>query len=113
MKYIPIIAFLILSMSSSCVPKKEINDTKLISVSILPQKYFVEQIKIQLDSWREKLEGFKAENKKVVIWGGGSKCHRRWCIDKACRSNRSEDIHRPLRRERGVGQLERPGGYHP
>ncbi len=36
-------------------------------------KFFVEQIKIQLDSWREKLEGFKAENKKVVIWGGGSK----------------------------------------
>lgn len=36
-------------------------------------RYFVEQIKIQLDSWREKLEGFKAENKKVVIWGGGSK----------------------------------------
>jgi len=36
-------------------------------------KYFVEQIKIQLDGWREKLEGFKAENKKVVIWGGGSK----------------------------------------
>ena len=36
-------------------------------------KFFVEQIRIQLDSWREKLEGFKADNKKVVIWGGGSK----------------------------------------
>ncbi len=34
---------------------------------------FVEKIKIQLEGWKEKLEGFKAENKKVVIWGGGSK----------------------------------------
>lgn len=35
--------------------------------------FFVEQIKLQLNDWRKKLEGFKEEGKKVVIWGGGSK----------------------------------------
>ncbi|MBE0655222.1 MAG: SAM-dependent methyltransferase, partial [Bacteroidales bacterium] len=34
---------------------------------------FVEKINIQLGEWREKLTKFKEENKKVVIWGGGSK----------------------------------------
>jgi SAM-dependent methyltransferase len=35
---------------------------------------FVEKINVQLGDWREKLIRFKEENKKVVIWGGGSKC---------------------------------------
>lgn len=34
---------------------------------------FVEKINAQLGDWREKLLGYKEENKKVVIWGGGSK----------------------------------------
>jgi SAM-dependent methyltransferase len=34
---------------------------------------FVEKINIQLGEWREKLSRYKKENKKVVIWGGGSK----------------------------------------
>ena len=34
---------------------------------------FVEKINIQLGEWRTKLKKFKEENKKVVIWGGGSK----------------------------------------
>lgn len=34
---------------------------------------FVEKINAQLGDWREKLLGYKKENKKVVIWGGGSK----------------------------------------
>jgi len=34
---------------------------------------FVDKIRVQLGGWREKLEGFKEQNKKVVIWGGGSK----------------------------------------
>ncbi|WP_372845980.1 class I SAM-dependent methyltransferase [Pontiella sp.] len=36
-------------------------------------KHFVEQINIQLGGWRERLLRFKAEGKKVVVWGGGSK----------------------------------------
>jgi SAM-dependent methyltransferase len=36
-------------------------------------KHFVEQINIQLGEWRERLLRFKAEGKKVVVWGGGSK----------------------------------------
>lgn len=36
-------------------------------------KVFVEQINLQLAEWREKLNRFKAEGKKVVVWGGGSK----------------------------------------
>ena len=36
-------------------------------------KHFVEQINIQLGQWRERLSGFKAAGKKVVVWGGGSK----------------------------------------
>ena len=36
-------------------------------------KEFVEKINIQLGEWKEKLTKFKEENKKVVIWGGGSK----------------------------------------
>ena len=36
-------------------------------------RFFVEEIRIQLDDWREKLNRFKDEGKKVVIWGGGSK----------------------------------------
>jgi SAM-dependent methyltransferase len=36
-------------------------------------KLFVEKIEVQLDEWRDKLLKFKEEEKKVVIWGGGSK----------------------------------------
>jgi hypothetical protein len=36
-------------------------------------KVFVDKIKVQLEDWKAKLSGFKEENKKVVIWGGGSK----------------------------------------
>jgi hypothetical protein len=36
-------------------------------------KEFVEKINIQLGEWEEKLLQYKKENKKVVIWGGGSK----------------------------------------
>lgn len=36
-------------------------------------KQFVEKINTQLGEWRAKLEQFKAEGKKVVVWGGGSK----------------------------------------
>lgn len=35
---------------------------------------FSVKIREQLDSWREKLQHYKASNKKVAIWGGGSKC---------------------------------------
>jgi len=34
---------------------------------------FVEKINIQLGEWRDRLEGYKSEGKKVVVWGGGSK----------------------------------------
>lgn len=34
---------------------------------------FVERIKVQLADWQERLSRFKAEGKKVVVWGGGSK----------------------------------------
>lgn len=34
---------------------------------------FVEKINVQLAEWRERLTRFKAEGKKVVVWGGGSK----------------------------------------
>jgi hypothetical protein len=34
---------------------------------------FAEKISIQLAEWRARLEQFKAEEKKVVVWGGGSK----------------------------------------
>ena len=36
-------------------------------------KDFVEKINVQLGEWRKKLTRFKEQNKKVVIWGGGSK----------------------------------------
>jgi SAM-dependent methyltransferase len=36
-------------------------------------RIFVEKINAQLTEWRERLEAFKAEGKKVVVWGGGSK----------------------------------------
>lgn len=36
-------------------------------------KTFVTQINEQLGSWRERLLRYKAEGKKVVVWGGGSK----------------------------------------
>ncbi len=35
--------------------------------------FFVEQINRQLAQWRERLEGYKAAGRKVVVWGGGSK----------------------------------------
>jgi SAM-dependent methyltransferase len=34
---------------------------------------FVITINVELDKWRERLQKMKNENKKVVIWGGGSK----------------------------------------
>jgi len=34
---------------------------------------FVQKISIQLQEWRDRLLTFKREEKKVVIWGGGSK----------------------------------------
>jgi len=34
---------------------------------------FETKINGQLSSWRTKLEGMKNQNKKVVVWGGGSK----------------------------------------
>jgi SAM-dependent methyltransferase len=34
---------------------------------------FTTKIKEQLQNWTDLLSGFKKENKKVVIWGGGSK----------------------------------------
>ncbi len=36
-------------------------------------KEFVIKINIQLSEWRQRLTGYKAAGKKVVIWGGGSK----------------------------------------
>ncbi|MCF7816559.1 MAG: methyltransferase domain-containing protein [Kiritimatiellales bacterium] len=36
-------------------------------------RVFVEKINTQLGEWRERLERFKADGKKVVVWGGGSK----------------------------------------
>lgn len=36
-------------------------------------KIFVEKINLQLGEWRDRLSRFKAEGKKVVVWGGGSK----------------------------------------
>jgi hypothetical protein len=36
-------------------------------------KQFVAQINIQLAEWRERLTRFKQEDRKVVVWGGGSK----------------------------------------
>jgi len=36
-------------------------------------KEFVQKINIQLGEWRKRLLKYKKENKKVVIWGGGSK----------------------------------------
>jgi SAM-dependent methyltransferase len=36
-------------------------------------RYFVDRITVQLEDWRNKLLKFREENKKVVIWGGGSK----------------------------------------
>lgn len=34
---------------------------------------FVIKINAQLDSWRQKLQQMKEQDKKVVVWGGGSK----------------------------------------
>jgi 2-polyprenyl-3-methyl-5-hydroxy-6-metoxy-1,4-benzoquinol methylase len=34
---------------------------------------FVEKITAAFDEWRKKLTGYKAMNKRVIIWGGGSK----------------------------------------
>lgn len=34
---------------------------------------FVQKINVQLEDWRKKLLQYKARNKKVVVWGGGSK----------------------------------------
>jgi hypothetical protein len=34
---------------------------------------FVERINAQLCEWRTRLEAFKAEGRKTVVWGGGSK----------------------------------------
>lgn len=36
-------------------------------------RLFVEAINSQLSKWRERLNKYKAEQKKVVVWGGGSK----------------------------------------
>jgi len=36
-------------------------------------KHFVKTINTQLSEWRGRLEQFKKEGKKVVVWGGGSK----------------------------------------
>jgi hypothetical protein len=35
--------------------------------------FFTTEIKKTLDQWHKKLEELKAQNKKVVVWGGGSK----------------------------------------
>ena len=34
---------------------------------------FAERISVQLADWRRRLEGYKADGRKVVVWGGGSK----------------------------------------
>ncbi len=36
-------------------------------------KAFAETISVQLGEWRARLERFKGDGKKVVVWGGGSK----------------------------------------
>ncbi len=36
-------------------------------------RFFVEKINLQLGEWRERLNRYKQEGKKVVVWGGGSK----------------------------------------
>ncbi len=36
-------------------------------------RVFAEQINKQLGEWRARLEAYKAQGKKVVVWGGGSK----------------------------------------
>lgn len=45
------------------------------SVAELKEKVgtFVEKINVQLQEWRDRLSGFKADGKTVVVWGGGSK----------------------------------------
>jgi hypothetical protein len=35
--------------------------------------YFVEHMDAKREEWRRKLARWKAEGKKVVLWGGGSK----------------------------------------
>jgi hypothetical protein len=37
-------------------------------------KYFVEHISQKLDSWKQHLEKMQAQEKRVVVWGSGSKC---------------------------------------
>jgi len=34
---------------------------------------FQERIRVQLDGWRSRLRRMKADGKRVVVWGGGSK----------------------------------------
>jgi hypothetical protein len=37
-------------------------------------KYFAENIQQKLEHWKQYLEKMQAEQKKVVVWGSGSKC---------------------------------------
>ncbi|RMH70692.1 MAG: methyltransferase domain-containing protein [Cyanobacteria bacterium J007] len=37
-------------------------------------QYFASHIQEKLDIWRDRLSQLQAENKKVVVWGSGSKC---------------------------------------
>jgi hypothetical protein len=37
-------------------------------------KYFTENIQQKLEHWKQYLEKMQAEQKKVVVWGSGSKC---------------------------------------
>ncbi|MBN2162385.1 MAG: methyltransferase domain-containing protein [Pontiellaceae bacterium] len=36
-------------------------------------RVFAEKMAVQLGEWTERLKGYKAAGKKVVVWGGGSK----------------------------------------
>ncbi|MCK5136593.1 MAG: methyltransferase domain-containing protein [Bacteroidales bacterium] len=67
-QYLFIEAKPVAEMSDKIHPLEEsVEELKKLTVE------FVNKIKVQLGNWREKLVMFKEQNKKVVIWGGGSK----------------------------------------
>jgi len=37
-------------------------------------KYFYEHCNEKINSWKDRLQGFHTDGKKVVVWGSGSKC---------------------------------------
>ncbi len=66
--------YLFIEARPTATPSKKIHPMEE-SVEALKGKTkgFVERINVQLSEWRARLELFRADGRKVVVWGGGSK----------------------------------------